>query len=162
LNEVIQIGFPIEWTTSLTISLLKNGYVNNPSNYQTIMINPLFEKLFGSMLQHRISIREKEKGKRAKGKGDFRPKHSTIDKCITLRNIVEQIWDKKEEAFCFFVEFKKVFDTISRETLWSSMEELDVLIQFRVAVHRLYEHIRARIQTQEGLSKYFGSDIGFK
>ena len=54
-NNIIQQGFPIDWTTSLALPLFKNEDVNDPSNYRTIMINPLFAKLFGRMLENRIS-----------------------------------------------------------------------------------------------------------
>ena len=50
-NNIIQQGFPTDWKTSLAIPLFKSDGVNNPSNYRTIMINPLFAKLFGSMLE---------------------------------------------------------------------------------------------------------------
>ena len=50
-NNIIQQGFPTDWTTSLAIPLFKIGDVNDPSNYRTIMINPLFANLFGSMLK---------------------------------------------------------------------------------------------------------------
>jgi hypothetical protein len=53
--NIIQQGFPTDWTTSLAISLFKSGDVNNTSNYRTIMINPLFVKLFGIMLENIIS-----------------------------------------------------------------------------------------------------------
>ena len=48
-------GFPRGWTTSLAIPLFKSGDMNNPSNYRTIMINPLFTKLFSSIVENRIS-----------------------------------------------------------------------------------------------------------
>lgn len=44
-NNIIQQGFPIDYTTSLAIPLFKSGDDNIPSNYRTIMINPLFAKL---------------------------------------------------------------------------------------------------------------------
>jgi hypothetical protein len=66
--------------------------VNNPSNYRTIMIIPLFAKLFGSMLENRISMWAEEGDKRAKGQAGFRPKHSMIDHGITLRHIIEKVW----------------------------------------------------------------------
>lgn len=62
-NNIIQQGFPKDWTTSLAIPLFKRGDVNNPSNYRTIMINPLFAKLFGSMIENRISKWAEENGK---------------------------------------------------------------------------------------------------
>ena len=64
------------------------------------MINPLFAKLFGSMLENQISKRAEERGKHAKGQAGFRPKHSTVDHGVTLRHIIEKVWEKKEEAFC--------------------------------------------------------------
>jgi hypothetical protein len=54
-NNIIQQGFPTDWTTSMAIPLFKSGDINNPSNYRTIMINPLFAKLFGSMLEKKIN-----------------------------------------------------------------------------------------------------------
>jgi hypothetical protein len=66
-NNIIQREFPIDWTTSLEVPLFKSGDVNKPSNYRTIMINPLFANLFGSMLENRISKWAEEEDKRAKG-----------------------------------------------------------------------------------------------
>jgi hypothetical protein len=93
-NRVIQDVFLKEWTTSVVIPLFKNGDINNPSNYRTIMVNPLMGKLFGSMIERRINNWEEDEGKRAKGQAGFGPKHSTIDHCVTLRHLIEKIWDK--------------------------------------------------------------------
>jgi hypothetical protein len=64
------------------------------------MMNPLFAKLFGCMLENRINKWAEEGDKRAKGNVGFRPKHSTIDHDVTLSYIIEKVWEKKEEAFC--------------------------------------------------------------
>ncbi len=53
-NNITQ-GFPRDWTSSLAIPLFKSGDINNPSNYKTIMINPLFANLFSGMVENRIS-----------------------------------------------------------------------------------------------------------
>lgn len=42
------------------------------------------------------------------------------------------------------------------------MEELGVPDMHRDAVHRLYEKVRAKIRTSEGMSECFGSDTGVK
>jgi hypothetical protein len=161
-NNIIQQGFPIDWTTSLAIPLFKSGDGNNPSNYRTIMINPLFTKLFGSMLENRISRWAKERDKCTKGKTCFRPKHSTIDHGITLRHIIEKVWEKKEKVFCCFDDFKKAFDMVPREKLWHRMEELGVPMHLRATVHRLYEEVKVKIITSAGISGSFRSDIRVK
>ena len=53
-NNIIQQGLPTDWITGLAIPLFKSSDINNSSNYRTIMINPLFAKLFGSMLENKI------------------------------------------------------------------------------------------------------------
>jgi hypothetical protein len=126
------------------------------------MINSLFAKLFGSMLENRINKWAKEGDKRAKGQAGFRPKHSTIDHGITLRHIIEKVWEKKEEAFFCFVDFKKAFDMVPRDKLWHRMEELGVPIHLRAIVHRLYEEVKVKIIMSTGISKSFRSDIGVK
>jgi hypothetical protein len=161
-NNIIQQGFPTDWTTSMEIPLFKSGDVNNPSNYRTIMINPLFAKLFGSMLEKKISKWAEERDKRAKGQAGFRPKHSTIDHCITLRHIIEKAWEEKEEVFCCFVDFRKAFDMVPRDKLWSRMEELGVPRHLRAVVHRMYEEVKVKIRTSTGISESFRSDIGVK
>lgn len=127
------------------------------------MVNPLFGKLFGSMLEQRINNWVEKEDKRAKGQASFRSRHSTIDHCITLRHLIEKIWDTQgEEAYCCFVCFKKAFDMVVRDKLWSIMEELDIPDVYRAIVHRLYEKVRAKIRASEGMSECFGSDIGVK
>lgn len=77
----------------MVIPLHKSNDINNPSNYHTIMVNPLTGKLFGSMIECKISSWEEREGKRAKGQASFKPKHSTIDHGVTLRFLVEKIWN---------------------------------------------------------------------
>ena len=90
-NNIIQQGLPREWTTRLAIPLFKTGGINNPSNYRTIMINPLFANLFGNMVENIIRKWAEVKEKRAEGQEGFRPKHSIVDHGITLRHIIEKV-----------------------------------------------------------------------
>ena len=85
-----------------------------------------------------------------------------MDHGITLSHIIEKVWEKKGEAFCCFVDFKKAFDTVPKDKLWHRMEELGVPIHLRAAVHRLYEEVKVKIRTSYGISESFRSDIGVK
>ena len=126
------------------------------------MINPLFAKLFGNMVENRINKGAEVKEKRAKGQAGFRPKHSTVDHDIRLRHIIEKVWGEKEEVFCCFVDFKKEFDTVLRDKLWHRMEEHEIPLHYRVVVHRLYEEVKVKLRTSMGISERFRSDIGVK
>ena len=55
------------------------------------MISPLLAKLYGIILEKKISIWLESEGKRAKGQAGFRRKHSTTDHLVTLRIIVRSV-----------------------------------------------------------------------
>jgi hypothetical protein len=66
-NLAVKQGFPKPWTQSLIVPIFKSGDKSNPSNYRTIMISPILAKLYGSILEKKISIWLESHGKRAKG-----------------------------------------------------------------------------------------------
>ena len=117
------------------------------------MINPLFAKIFGSMVENRIIKWAKVKEKRARGKAVFRPKHSTVVHGIMLRHIVEKVWEDKEEVFSCFVDFKKTFETVPRDKLWRRMEELEIVVHYRVLVHILYEEVKVKLEPHKVFQK---------
>ena len=55
-NKVVKQGFPKPSNWSLIIPIFKSGDTNNPSNYQKIMISPLLAKLYGIILEKKMSI----------------------------------------------------------------------------------------------------------
>ena len=82
------------------------------------------------------------------------------DHGITLRHIIEKVWEKKEEAFCCFVDFKKAFDTVPRDKLWHRMQELGVPIHLRAVVHRLYKEVKSKSERQLVSLKVSGAILG--
>lgn len=126
------------------------------------MINPLFAKKFCDVIEDRISKWAKDKHKRAKGQAGFRPKHSTISHCITLRHIIEKGWKNKDEIFCCFRDFEKAFDMVPRDKLCYRIKELEFPINLRVSVHCMHEEVKVKIRTSVGISECFRRDIGIK
>ena len=80
----------------------------------------------------------------------FRRKHSTIDHLITHRIIVEECHNDKSNIFCFFVDFRKDFDTVPKNNLWNRLEELKVTFELRATTVRLYENVITKFKTNEG------------
>ena len=78
------------------------------------MISPILAKLYGIILEKKISRWLESEGKQAKGQAGFTRKHSTTDHLVTLRIIVEECRNDKSNLFCFVVEFRKAFDTVPR------------------------------------------------
>jgi hypothetical protein len=55
-NLVVKKGFPTPWTQSLITPIFKSGDKNNPSNYETILISPFLDKLYGIILEKNINV----------------------------------------------------------------------------------------------------------
>ena len=85
-----------------------------------------------------------------------------MDHLVTLRTIVEDCCDDKSNLFCFFVDFRKSFDTVPRNKLWNRLEELKVPFELRVASIRLYENVIAKFKSNEGWSRDITCNIGVK
>jgi len=58
------------------------------------------------------------------------------------------MWEKKEEVFYCFVDFRKTFDLVLRDKLWHKMRELGVPKHLRAVVHMLYEEVRVKLELQ--------------
>jgi hypothetical protein len=77
------------------------------------LIVPIFKngdylaKLYGIILEKKISIWLEIHGKRAKGQAEFRRYHSIVDHLVTFRIIVEEFRNSKTNLFCCFVDFRK-------------------------------------------------------
>ena len=55
--------------------------------------------------------------------------------------ILEECHNDKFNFICFFVDFRKDFDTVPRNNLWNRLEELKVPFELRAAAIRLYENV---------------------
>ena len=126
------------------------------------MISPLLAKLYGIILEKKISRWLASEGKRAKGQAGFRRHHSTTDHLITLRIIMEECRNDKSNLFCCFVDFRKAFDIVPRNNLWNRLEELKVPFELRAASIRLYENVIAKFKSNEGWSRDIKCNIGVK
>jgi hypothetical protein len=147
---------------SLIVPIFKNGDRNIPSNYRTIMISSILAKLYGIILEKKISLCLESHGKRAKGQLGFRRYHSIVDHIVTFRIIPEELRNKKTNLFCCFVDFRKSFDMVPRKNLWNRLEETKVPLELRDAAIRMYENVIAKFKNIEGWSKEINCNIRVK
>jgi hypothetical protein len=126
------------------------------------MISPILAKLYGIILEKKISLWLESHRKRAKGQARFRRYHSTMDHLVTLRIIVEECHNNKTNLLCCFIDFRKSFDIVPRTNLWDRLEEIKVPFELRVAAIRLYENVISKFRNTEGWSEEINCNIGVK
>ena len=83
-------------------------------------------KLYCFILNNRISTWCEANGKIVDEQNGFRKNRSTIDHVSTLTSIVDTRKKLKQSTFCAFIDFRKAYDCINRNLLWSKLENIGI------------------------------------
>jgi hypothetical protein len=126
------------------------------------MISLILAKLYGIVLEKKISLWLESHGKRDKVQVGFRRYHSNVDHLVTFRLIAEEFRNTKTNLFCCLVDFRKSFEMVPRKNLWNRLEEIKVPFEMRVFSIRLYENVISKFKRIEGWSKKIKCNIGVK
>jgi hypothetical protein len=115
--------FPEDWKTSLICPIHKKGNKQDRNNYRGIALLNVAYKVFSNCILTRI----KEKTEQTIGEyqGGFRPGKSTTDQIFIIRQLYQKTWEFDREIHTLFVDFKKAYDSIHRESLINILKEFD-------------------------------------
>ena len=83
-------------------------------------------KLYAMVLESRATAWAEDRRCRAKGQAGFRKDFRTTDQLFIIRTILQQAKHSKRQLYCCFVDFKKAFDLVPRESLWQVLERRNV------------------------------------
>ena len=100
------------------------------SNYRTIMVSSNIAKLYSTITEQKVRAWVESQNKRALAQTHFRPNHSTIDHLVIFTIIIEESRLQGKTLYCWFVDFKRTYDTIPRSELWNIMVEIDMPLKY--------------------------------
>ena len=80
----------------------------------------------------------------------FRRGRSTSAQILSLRRIVEETRNANREMTLVFVDFRKAFDTINRNTLFEILPLYGIPPKLIKAIQALYQNTSATIITPDG------------
>jgi hypothetical protein len=116
-NYFLEEGFPETLSTGVVHALFRGGDASKFDNYKGIIVGPILAKLFAMILDKRLNEWAEQHGLRAKGEAKFHKDYRTTYQLFILQTLIEQSKAKKKLLYYCFVDFKKVFDTVSHEML---------------------------------------------
>ena len=134
---------PEEWKKGLLIKLPKKGDLSYCKNWRGIMLVNMASKAFCRVILERIKtmldgkLREEQVG--------FQAGRSCTDQIATLRIIVEQSIEWQSSLYINFIDFKKAFDSISREVLWKLLRHYGMPDKMVTIIRVLYEGFSAQV-----------------
>lgn len=112
---------PEHWNTAIIHPLHKKGDKTDPNNYRGISLLDVTYKIFSKVLLTRIQGQlDQELGEY---QGGFRPGRSCPDQIICLKWIIKHRKTRSKNLVITFVDFKKAYDCIHRDSLLRILEE---------------------------------------
>ena len=92
----------------------------------------------------------------------FRKNFRTADNVFTLRTIIDHKLSNKKKLYTCFVDFKKAFDTVSRNALLYKILAMGISNKYVKLIKSMYSTLSAQVSLPNGLSKEFPSLLGVK
>ena len=156
-NRLFSSGmFQESWSKSVIIPLYKKGDVNNPENFRGISLLDVIGKIYTSILNRRITFYVNMYGKISEAQFGFREGYSTIDNAFILNSIIERYLAKKKgKIYVCFVDFKRTFDSVNRQKLWSVLKTNGLKGNLFKVVKSMYESVKACVRINGECTDYF-------
>jgi hypothetical protein len=114
------------------------------------------------ILERRISDWAEASGSRATGQFGFRRQRSTAQAALVLRTLQDQHRSTGQQLWACFVDFKKAYDTVPRQRLWTKLAARGLDGSWLRAVQALYADVPMSVRTAAGLSPCFQATLGLK
>ena len=112
-------------------------------------------KLTAMVLECRLLAWAEGKDKRAAGQAGFCKDYRTTVKMYMMNSLINQSMKQGETLYCCFVEFRKAFDSIPRDTLWDTLSIKGLSNLTLSAIQSMYAKESACVLTQAGLTESF-------
>ncbi|PIO59352.1 hypothetical protein TELCIR_19187 [Teladorsagia circumcincta] len=138
----------------------KKGNLSDCGKWRGITLLSVPGKTFCTVLLRRLrtAIDERLREEQA----EFRTGRSCREQIFTLRNIIEQCVEYCQPIFINFVDFKKAFDSVHRESLWSVLRTYGVPQPFISIFKNLYLNSSCCVRTDTGYMPFFQIDTGVR
>ena len=151
---------PEDWRKGLIVKIPKKGDISVCDNSRGITLLSIPSKVFCRVILNRIRmavdqrIREEQAG--------FRAGRGCSDQIFALRNIVEQCIEWNAPLFVNFVDFRKAFDSIHRDTLWAVIRHYGLPQKIVSLIKLFYERFECGVILREGVSDFFEVQTGVR
>ena len=142
--------------------IFKAGDPSDPGNYRGITVVVILAKLYAMVLEARASSWAEHVKCRAKGQAGFRKDFRTTDQVFIIQTLIQQARQEKRKLYCCFVDFKKAFDLVPRQTLWKVLEQRGMTGKVLTSLQSMYAADKACVLTHQGPTDLFDCNIGVK
>ena len=137
--------FPKSWTEGVIIPIHKKGNKGAVDNYRGITLLSVFGKLFTRVLNNRSTFWAESYGILIEEQGGFREKRSTIDNIFVYHSLINLVTEKGGEVYTAFVDFRKAFDYVNRDCLWSKLITYGIRGNILNIIRSMYNEVNSKV-----------------
>ena len=148
------------WNNSIITPLHKKGCKSNPDNYRAVAVSSNIGKLFSTILLNRILQYKSEQSPDPINQLGFSKGAQTYDHILTLQTITNKYKKLKKPVYAVFVDFRKAFDSVSREALFLKLNKLGIGGKLFETLNHMYNNSTGQIKLSGHLSKKFPINKG--
>jgi hypothetical protein len=122
----------------IIVPIHKKGDVDNSDNYRGVALTSVVSKVYTNILNKRLTNWAKSQDVIMEEQAGFRAGYSTMDHIFTLFSVVQKYLYKNKKLFVAFVDFKKAFDSVNRNCLWTVLRKVGVNGKMYCALKAVY------------------------
>ena len=149
---------PEQWTTNIIVPLPKKGDLSCMNNYRGITLMSIAAKVYNKILLTRL--REHVELKLRNNQAGFRAGRSCAQQVHILRRIMEAFQDFQLPLTITFIDFKKAFDSINREVMFSVLRHYGIPDKLVKAIGVLYNNSKSAVMVDGNISEPFQVTTG--
>ena len=135
--------------------------MNDPGNYRGISLLSILSKVYTHIINSRLTLWVESNFVLTDAQAGFRKGRSTVDHIFTLHAAIERQFANNSKLYVAFIDFKKAYDSVNRNILWSVL-----LIQGKMLrnIKAMYAGVQACVKSKAttDLSGFFHCLQGLK
>ncbi|GFN94160.1 LINE-1 retrotransposable element orf2 protein [Plakobranchus ocellatus] len=93
----------------------------------------------------------------AEEQAGFRPGRSTVEQICNIRILMEKYLQHQQDLHHVFIDFKKAFDRVWHETLWSTMRKYNIN-----SIENLYNKATSAVFCYNNIGDWFRTTVGVR
>lgn len=155
-NEMI----PDDWKSALIHPLHKKGDRTDVNNYRGISLLPVTYKIFSQCLLDRAQ--QQLEPKIGEYQAGFRPNRSCPEQILNLKLILRHQKIYNKNVVCTFVDFKKAYDSIDRESLFQILKEQGLDLKTLALIKETLTNTKSKVKFMGELSEPFEIKTGVR
>jgi hypothetical protein len=160
-NFVFDKGvWPERWGTGIIFPLHKHDSRLDPSNYRPITLLSVVGKLFGVVVNARLSAFSEATGSLSDEQGGFRPNRGTPDQVFLFREVLASRKERGLPTFATYIDARKAYDTVWREDAYVRIYESGVRGKLWRQLQAMHSGLTRRVMHPLGMTDCFNVDRG--